>query len=78
MKRTLVAAAAVVLIGGVASAQTVKSDQSVTVKKKQFKKPRLHVSGGDYVPGIPKHDPGSYSNLPGKDADYSKAFIQDR
>lgn len=77
MKKLIVAVAAVVLMGSVASAQTVKTDQTVTVKKKQYKKHRSHVYSGYYEPGIPKHDPGRYRNLPGKDADYSKAFIQD-
>lgn len=40
---------------------------------------RHHVtSDGYYALGIPKRDPGRYSNLPGKDAQQSKAYIQDR
>lgn len=77
MKKIIVAVAAVVLMGSVASAQTVRSEQTVTVKKKHYKKYRSHAADGYYRPGIPRHDPGRYSNLPGKDATYSKAFIQD-
>ena len=77
MKKLIIAAAAVVLMGSVAAAQTVRTEQTIAVKKKHYKKHRSHAWDGYYRPGIPRHDPGRYSNLPGKDAAYSKAFIQD-
>lgn len=78
MKKFIIAVAAVALMGSVASAQTVRTEHSVTVKKKHFKKHhRMHARDGYYRPGIPTRDPGRYSNLPGKDAANSKAFIQD-
>jgi hypothetical protein len=40
-------------------------------------KTHRHVTtDGYYTPGIPRHDPGRYSNLPDKDALNSKAYIQ--
>ncbi len=81
MKKFLIAVTAAALIGAplgsVASARSTSPD--VTVKQTtKHKKQRSHVTtDGYYSPGIPKSDPGRYSNLPGKDREQSKAYIQD-
>lgn len=83
MKTLLIASVAAALVCGPALAQTTGSaprDPAIQshVKAKPYAKKRARVSAdGYYRPGIPKRDAGRYSNLPGKDADYSKAYIQD-
>ena len=71
MKKLIIAAVATALVAGVAPAVAAG-------KKHDVKRYHHHVTrDGYYVPGIPKRDPGRYSNLPGKDAQYSKAYIRD-
>ncbi len=74
MKALLIAALCAALLSGTALAGT-------TIASKHYAKIKRHhhhvTTGGYYKPGIPRHDPGRYSNLPGKDADYSKAYIRD-
>ncbi|MFA6266166.1 MAG: hypothetical protein WC670_10705 [Pseudolabrys sp.] len=73
MKTFICAALAAVLLSGTAYAG------STTTTKHHAKIKRHHHLSADgyYRPGIPTRDPGRYSNLPGKDALYSKAYIQD-
>jgi len=83
MKTLIIAGLAAALACGTASAQTTgmasSKDTVTAAKPKAVKK---HHSGrradGYYAGiGIPKRDPGRYSNLPGKDSLYSKSYIQD-
>ena len=69
MKAFLIAALSAVLLSGTALAGT-----------KHHAKIKTHhhvTTHGYYTPGIPRHDPARYSNLPGKDELNSKAYIQD-
>ncbi len=81
MKTLLIAALAVGLAGGTAAAQSTTSStkkETTGQSTKQTKPKRGHMSAdGYYRPGIPKSDAGRYKNLPGKDADFSKAYIED-
>lgn len=81
MKTLLIAALAAGLACGTAAAQstTTSGKKETTGQSTQQTKPkRGHMSAdGYYRPGIPKSDPGRYKNLPGKDADFSKAYIED-
>ncbi|KQZ00772.1 hypothetical protein ASD45_07830 [Pseudolabrys sp. Root1462] len=71
MKKLIIAAVTTALVASVAPAMAAG-------KKHHAKRYHHHVTrDGYYVPGIPKRDPGRYSNLPGKDAQYSKAYIRD-
>ena len=71
MKTFIIAAVATALVAGAGPAMAAG-------KKHHAKRYYHHVTrGGYYVPGIPKRDPGRYSNLPGKDAQYSKAYVRD-
>lgn len=71
MKTLIIAAVAAALVAGAGPAMA-------TSYKHHAKRYHHHVTrNGYYVPGIPKRDPGRYSNLPGKDAQYSKAYIRD-
>lgn len=70
MKAIIVGIFTIALMSGAASARDKHHAK--------IKHHRHHVtSDGYYAPGIPKRDPGRYSNLPGKDAQQSKAYIQD-
>ena len=81
MKTLLIAALATGLVVGPAAAQstiTTTKKETTGQSAKHYKTKRGHRSAdGYYRPGIPKADAGRYNNLPGKDADYSKAFIKD-
>ena len=79
MKTVVIAALAAGLACGTAAAQSTTTKKETTGQSsKSLKTKRDHRSGdGYYRPGIPKSDPGRYKNLPGKDADFSKAYIQD-
>lgn len=79
MRTLLMAALAAGLACGTAAAQSTTTKKETTGQSTQhIKSKRGHMSAdGYYRPGIPKSDPGRYKNLPGKDADYSKAYIQD-
>jgi hypothetical protein len=71
MKTLIIAAVATALIAGAGPAMAAG-------KKHHAKRYHHYVTrDGYYVHGIPKRDPGRYSNLPGKDAQYSKAYIRD-
>lgn len=70
MKTLLIAALSAALMSGTAFAGT-------TYIRHHAKRHHHVTADGYYRPGIPRHDPGRYSNLPGKDAAYSKAYIQD-
>ena len=71
MKKLIVAAVATALIASIAPAMAAG-------KKHQAKRYHHYVTrDGYYKPGIPKRDLGRYSNLPGKDAQYSKAYLRD-
>lgn len=86
MKKFLIGLSAAALLAGVASANAQDSDRrsgarnmqaphaSTTVKKKRYYS-GMRRDGYSTLP--PKRDYGRYSNLPGKDALNSKAFIQD-
>jgi hypothetical protein len=69
MKVFLIAALSTVLLSGTALARTTHDAK--------IKTNRHVTTHGYYTPGIPRHDPGRYSNLPGKDKLNSKAYIQD-
>lgn len=69
MKVFLIAALSAIMLSGPALA-----DATHVAK---FKRHHHVTTDGYYSPGIPRHDPGRYSNLPGKDAQSSKAYIQD-
>ncbi len=72
MKVFVIAILSTALLSGTAWAGTHK--HHAKVKRHHHH----HVTAdGYYTPGIPRHDPGRYSNLPGKDATYSKAYIRD-
>lgn len=82
MKALIIAALAAGLACGTAAAQstTATSSKKETTGQSthQTKSKRGHMSAdGYYRPGLPKSDPGRYKNLPGKDADFSKAYIED-
>ena len=80
MKTLLIAALAAGLACGTAAAQstTTKSKETTGQSSKSLKSKRGQMAAdGYYRSGIPKSDPGRYKNLPGKDADFSKAYIQD-
>jgi hypothetical protein len=68
MKGFLIAALSTVLLSGTALAGTTHDAK--------IKTHRHVTTDGYYTPGIPRHDPGRYSNLPDKDALNSKAYIQ--
>jgi hypothetical protein len=82
MKTLLIATLAAGLACGTAAAQSNTYDKSkeTTGQSSQHLKSKHGRASADgyYRPGIPTSDPGRYKNLPGKDADYSKAYIQDR
>ena len=81
MKTLVIAALAAGLACGTAAAQsstTTTKKETAGQSSKHMKAKRGHMSSdGYYRPDIPKADAGRYNNLPGKDADYSKAYIQD-
>jgi len=79
MKTLVIAALAAGLACGTAAAQSTTAKKETTGQSsKSLKTKRGHMSAdGYYRPGIPKADPGRYKNLPGKDADFSKAYIED-
>lgn len=80
MKTLIIAALAAGLTCGTAAAQSTTNAKKETTGQstQQTKSKRGHMSAdGYYRPGIPKSDPGRYKNLPGKDADFSKAYIED-
>jgi hypothetical protein len=71
MKKLIAMAVVTALVASVAPAMAAG-------KKHHGKRYHHYVTrDGYYKPGIPKRDPGRYSNLPGKDAQFSKAFIRD-
>lgn len=92
MKALIIAGLATALACGAASAQTtgaapakdtttetkVSDTIKVPAKKHAKVKRSMRRADGYYAGnGIPKNDPGRYSNLPGKDSLYSKSYIQD-
>jgi len=80
MKTLVIAALAAGLACGTAAAQstTTTTKKETTGQSTHAHSKRGHKSAdGYYRPGIPKADAGRYKNLPGKDADFSKAYIQD-
>jgi hypothetical protein len=79
MKTLIIGALSAALLSGTAYAGTADIQAGTTTAKHHAKIKRYYhaTTDGYYKPGIPRHDPGRYSNLPGKDAAYSKAFIQD-
>jgi opacity protein-like surface antigen len=80
MKAILIAAATAVLLSGAAYAGDVKNESGVKTTTTKMHVQKRHRSGAradGYTTLPPKRDYGRYSNLPGKDALNSKAYIQD-
>ena len=79
MKTLMIAALAAGLACGTAAAQSTTTTKKETTGQSIQTKPKRGNKSADgyYRPGIPKADAGRYKNLPGKDADFSKAYIQD-
>lgn len=81
MKKLIVAAVATALVASIAPAMAageMAAGNMAAGKKHHAKRFHHYVTrDGYYKPGIPKRDPGRYNNLPGKDAQYSKAYIRD-
>ena len=77
MRKFIVAAAAVLMLSGVASAQSTDEKPAVSHTVK-VKKHRSTTGSGGYSEGVPARDPGRYKNMPDKDGLNSKAMIQDQ